>query len=341
MNGVEIPAAAHRIARLRHREALEGARRIDDVFGGVELEREIREDPAVLERVVEDHGIAEVVGIAQVAEAALAHEGVEGERRHLAAALVVDADGRVDGLDEIGGAHVPHGIGRMPGAPGGEVEAGEIRRRRRRGHLGNGRRRRGGLLGPSGEHHWMEVRLLELGPLEPLGLGLGQDAQVDLAAPGPRHRQLDRLAGGARAEPGRLRLRLEVDGRLGHGGVAGQEKPGQGQECQGEPQGYPTAEGGRHTLLLSPKDSPGQCSMRKQRWLRKWEDSLSARQPPVQTLDREEWRRMGDGCQVLGEPAPPGPDGDAGVAARRALYLMRRRKTVCEPQPKEQGLENK
>src|SRR5256885_7108353 len=54
---------------------------------------EVGDEPAVLEAVVEDDRIAEVVRVAQVAEGALAHEGIEAERRHRGAArFQIDAD---------------------------------------------------------------------------------------------------------------------------------------------------------------------------------------------------------------------------------------------------------
>src|SRR5436305_568069 len=47
---------------------------------------------------------------------------------------------------------------------------------------------------------------------------------------------------------------------------------------------------------------------------------------PCPDLDREEWRRMGDGCQVPGDPAPPEPGGDAKI-----LVPMRSPGTLTSP----------
>jgi hypothetical protein len=74
VEGVEVPAAADRVGCLRDREALVRTGRVDDVPGPVQLEGEVADDPVVGEGVVDDHRIAEVVGVAQVAEGASAHE---------------------------------------------------------------------------------------------------------------------------------------------------------------------------------------------------------------------------------------------------------------------------
>ena len=42
---------------------------------------EVGDNPPILECVVENYGVAEVVSVAKIAEVALTHEGVEGERR--------------------------------------------------------------------------------------------------------------------------------------------------------------------------------------------------------------------------------------------------------------------
>ena len=138
---VEVPAAVDRVAGLRDGEALEGAGRVDDVAGAVELEGEVRDDPAVLVAVVEHDGIAEVVGVAEVPEVPLAHERVERERRDaVPVRLVVDADRDVDRLDVVVRADVAVGVRRVALAPVGEVEAGEV-------GVG-GRSRRGEHLAP-------------------------------------------------------------------------------------------------------------------------------------------------------------------------------------------------
>ena len=107
---------------------MERAGRIDDVIRSVELEREVGNDPAILERIVDHHGITEIIGIAEVTKVALAHEGVDSEGCDAdAGALVIDADRGVDGLDVIGWAYVTVRVGRMSCAPVGEVEAVEVR----------------------------------------------------------------------------------------------------------------------------------------------------------------------------------------------------------------------
>ncbi len=134
---VEIPAAADRIPALGHGDALERPGRVDDIAAAIDLEGEIRDHPAILEGVVENHRIAEIVGIAEVAEIALAHERVERERGNLCAiGLAVDADRRVDRLDVVDRADIAVRIGWMSGTPGGKVEPGEIRQWR-----GSGRHR--------------------------------------------------------------------------------------------------------------------------------------------------------------------------------------------------------
>jgi hypothetical protein len=72
-NGEKVPPSCHRIASLGDGEALECARRIGHVIRAIQLESEIGDDPAVLECVIEDYRVAEIVGVAQVAEVALAH----------------------------------------------------------------------------------------------------------------------------------------------------------------------------------------------------------------------------------------------------------------------------
>ena len=137
--GVVVPTAAHRIAGARDREAFVNRRRGDGA-AGIRRECEIGDDPAILEGIVDHHRIAVIVGIAQVAEMALAHERVERERRNAhTGRLVVDADRRVDGLDVISRTDVAVGIRRMACAPVEEVEALETQDRRGR----RGRKPRG------------------------------------------------------------------------------------------------------------------------------------------------------------------------------------------------------
>ena len=114
---VEVPAAGDRVARLRDGEALEDASGGLTLPRAVELEREVGDEPAVLEAVVEDDRVAEVVGVAEVPEVPLAHERVERERRDaVAVRLVVDADRGVDRLDVVGRADVAVRVGRVAGA---------------------------------------------------------------------------------------------------------------------------------------------------------------------------------------------------------------------------------
>ena len=83
----------------------------------VHLEGEVGHDPAVVEGVVDDDRIAEVVGVAQVAEVALAHQVVEGDGRHKRTGILVeDAQRGIDGLQVVHRSHVAVGIGRMAGA---------------------------------------------------------------------------------------------------------------------------------------------------------------------------------------------------------------------------------
>src|SRR5204862_2918572 len=125
---VEVPTAAGRIATLGSRKALVGPGRIDDILRGVELEREVGDDPAVGEGVVHDNRVAEVVRVTEIAEVALAHERVEGERRDAdAVGLAVDPDRSVDRLDVVLRAHVAVRVRRVAGGAVGEVEAVKVR----------------------------------------------------------------------------------------------------------------------------------------------------------------------------------------------------------------------
>ena len=127
LHRVEVPAARHWIGARGHRYAL--------VHRAARVVRpgEVRDDPAVAERVVDDDRVALVVVVAGSARRRLAEEAVEGEGGDAAAgALVEDADRGIDRLDVVGRPDVAVRIGRPPGAPVGEVEAGEGARRRRR-----------------------------------------------------------------------------------------------------------------------------------------------------------------------------------------------------------------
>jgi hypothetical protein len=98
-----------------------------DVAGSVEGEREIGDEPAILEGVVQHDRVAEIVRVAQIPEMTLAHEVIEGERGQASTRdLVVDADRRVHGLDVVVRADVTVGVGRMTRSPIGEVEAIEV-----------------------------------------------------------------------------------------------------------------------------------------------------------------------------------------------------------------------
>src|SRR4029450_5212118 len=130
---VEVPAARDRVAGPGDGEALKRARREDHVERVVVLEGKVGDDPAVLERVVHDHRIAEVVAITRIAEIALADGRIERERGDVGSGCLVEyADGRVDGLDEIGGTHVTVGVGRVPRTPGVEVQSRDAGQRTRR-----------------------------------------------------------------------------------------------------------------------------------------------------------------------------------------------------------------
>src|SRR5205807_2076432 len=83
--------------------------------------------------VVEDDRVAVIVRVAEVPEAALRHEGVEGERGFLEAVrLTEDADGGVDGLDVVIRAGVGIGVRRAAGAPVEAVQTFEYVEWRRR-----------------------------------------------------------------------------------------------------------------------------------------------------------------------------------------------------------------
>src|SRR4029434_680810 len=102
------------------------------------------------------HRIAEVVAITRIAEIALAHERIERERGDLGSGCLVEyADGRVDGLDEIGGTHVTVGVGRVPRTPGVEVQSRDAGQRTRR-RSARCRRR---LRGPYRNAPWQFDRL--------------------------------------------------------------------------------------------------------------------------------------------------------------------------------------
>ena len=135
LDRVEVPAAVDRVAGLRNGEALEHVLGID-VPRAIELEGKVGEHPPVLEAVIEDDRVAEVVRVTKVAEAALAHEGVERERRDPGpAGLVVNPDRDVDRLDVVRRAHVSVRIRRVTLAPVREVEPLEGRARRRGGRV--------------------------------------------------------------------------------------------------------------------------------------------------------------------------------------------------------------
>ena len=120
LHGVEVPATGHRVAGLGDCDTLV-------VRAGVLIEPgEVRDDPAVDQRVVEHHRVAVVAGVARAAGRA-GEKGVEGYRRDgSAGGLVVDADRRVDGLDVMVGADVAVGIGRPARAVRAELHAGEV-----------------------------------------------------------------------------------------------------------------------------------------------------------------------------------------------------------------------
>lgn len=89
---------------------------------------------AAYKGVIDNNRISKVVGIAQVAEVALAHEGVEGERRYrCTAGLVVNTDRGIDGLNVVSWTDVAIGIWWMSIAPGGKVESIEVSDRARCG----------------------------------------------------------------------------------------------------------------------------------------------------------------------------------------------------------------
>ena len=110
LHGVEVPATGHRVAGLGDCDTFV-------VRTGVLIEPgEVRDDPAVDQRVVEHHRVAAVAGVARAAGRA-GEKGVEGYRRDgSAGGLVVDADRRVDGLDVMVGADVAVGVGRPASA---------------------------------------------------------------------------------------------------------------------------------------------------------------------------------------------------------------------------------
>ena len=196
---VEIPAAADRVPALGHGDALECPGRVDDIAAAIDLEGEIRDHPAILEGVVEDHRIAEVVGVAEVAEVALAHECVERERGNLCAiGLAVDANRRVDRLDVVDRTDIAVRIGWMSGTPGGEVESGEIRQRR-----GSGRHRQRSKRGWRGlgtrQGNAVDLRCLAFRALAAQRRRLRQVAQVK-----------DRAAAAGQAKFNRRRGRQRV-----------------------------------------------------------------------------------------------------------------------------------
>src|SRR5262249_8047500 len=129
----EVPAARHRVVRLRDREALvEGAAR--------EVRpREVADDVAIADRVVERDRVALVVGVA--GRTGAVDQIVEGRCGDLRAArLVEDPDGRVDDLEVVVRADVAVRVGRPAGAPGvvrepGEAAAGRGGARGRAGSL--------------------------------------------------------------------------------------------------------------------------------------------------------------------------------------------------------------
>src|SRR5262249_50603717 len=130
---VKIPTAGDWISSLRNRETLKGARRTY-YRSTAELKREVRDHPAIFKRVVKDNRVAEIVGVAQIAEVALAHQGIKGERRYqIASRLVVDADRSIDSLNIMIWTNVADCIRWMAVAPRVEVQAFKAAGRRRRG----------------------------------------------------------------------------------------------------------------------------------------------------------------------------------------------------------------
>src|SRR5581483_11729421 len=97
---------------------------------------------------------------------------------HLRAALVVDADRRVDRLDVIRWADVAVRVGRMPGTPGGEIESIEVRDRRR------GR-------GTARQQDRVRLGLFEFRTLDLFWPRLRQVAYVERGALRASHRRLD------------------------------------------------------------------------------------------------------------------------------------------------------
>ena len=178
-------------------------------------EGEVGDDPAVLERVVEHDGIAEVGRVAQVAEVALAHERVEREGGHQEhpSACAEDADRRVDRLDEVLGPDVAVGVGREAGTPADAIEPGEV---------GVGAGASADDTGPTSatspvsgrdrtgrpDHHWTRSRPFALRPLSENALaGLRQRADVAVERTAAAHALLTRrtprrrvLIGGAALE---------------------------------------------------------------------------------------------------------------------------------------------
>src|SRR6185369_14514287 len=76
MERIEIPSTRYRITTLRNRNTLISTWRIHDT-SAIELKRIVGDDPTIFERVVQDHRLAHVVRIADIAELPLAHEGIE------------------------------------------------------------------------------------------------------------------------------------------------------------------------------------------------------------------------------------------------------------------------
>ena len=85
---------------------------------------EVGDDPAIGDGIVQHDRVAVVVGVTR--GAGEVEEIVEGEGSKLRAGLVVNTDRSIDGLDIMVGADIAVGVRRPAGAPGVEVEAGEI-----------------------------------------------------------------------------------------------------------------------------------------------------------------------------------------------------------------------
>src|SRR5205085_2349895 len=88
-----------------------------------EHESKISDDPAVFKGVIQHYRIAEIVGVAEVAEVAI-QEAVESERGHAHAVdLAKNSDRGIDGLDVVHRAYVAVGIRGMASAPVCKVQA--------------------------------------------------------------------------------------------------------------------------------------------------------------------------------------------------------------------------